>query len=224
MQHLAVACVGTCDYGLLRGYEQIAQSFLRFAVLDTETCRLSGVRFVCTSCQPGRYGPVCGGICPGGIGNVCNQHGTCHEGVSGDGQCQCAPAYAGLACDQCAADHYGYPTCTYCLAETTCSSNGVCMSNGACSCDTGFGGADCSDQCGDVDDDGSVGTSDVDAFRLFLADPAGAPLSPAGVSKCSVVDDAGPCEILDVTVIRRALAVPSLEPGIEPVCTAVAGG
>jgi hypothetical protein len=73
-------------------------------------------------------------------------------------------------------------------------------------------------QCGDVDDDGIVDDLDVFAYRASLADPIGLALSPAGVSKCSVIDSPGPCEILDVSVIQRVL-VPLL-PDIEQVCSA----
>ena len=44
-----------------------------------------------------------------------------------------------------------------------------------------------------------------EAYRDSLANPTGLALTPAGVAKCSVIDSAGPCEILDVAVIQRAL-------------------
>lgn len=73
-------------------------------------------------------------------------------------------------------------------------------------------------QCGDVDDDGIVDLLDVVAYRAALADPVGDALSPAGVSKCSVIDSAGPCEILDVSVTQRVLF--PLLPDLEQVCSA----
>lgn len=73
-------------------------------------------------------------------------------------------------------------------------------------------------QCGDVDDDGVVDGLDVSAYRASLAAPLVAPLTPAGVAKCSVIDSPGPCEILDVTVTQRVL-VPLL-PDLEQVCSA----
>jgi hypothetical protein len=75
----------------------------------------------------------------------------------------------------------------------------------------------------DVDDSGIVDFDDVDAYRDSLADPVGLALTPAGVAKCSVIDGAGPCEILDVTVIERALEPTPLAPGIDQVCSAVGG-
>ncbi len=78
-------------------------------------------------------------------------------------------------------------------------------------------------QCGDVDDDGSVDSADVVAYRDSLADPDGLPLTSAGVAKCSVIGSAGPCEILDVSVIQRALESEPLLPGIAQVCSAARG-
>ena len=78
-------------------------------------------------------------------------------------------------------------------------------------------------QCGDVDDDGDVDQGDADTYRDSLADPLLLPLTPAGVAKCSVIDGPGPCEIVDVTVIVRALEVAPLLPGIAQVCTAATG-
>jgi hypothetical protein len=78
-------------------------------------------------------------------------------------------------------------------------------------------------QCGDVDDSGIVDFADVDTYRDSLADPVGLALTPAGVAKCSVLYSAGPCEILDVTVIQRALEATPLLPGIAQVCGAAVG-
>jgi len=77
-------------------------------------------------------------------------------------------------------------------------------------------------ECGDVNDDGIVSVDDVFDFRFYLADPIGMPLPPAGESRCTVIGEAGPCDILDVTVLRRALATPSLAPGLRPVCEGAA--
>ncbi|MEX2208199.1 MAG: thrombospondin type 3 repeat-containing protein [Myxococcota bacterium] len=78
-------------------------------------------------------------------------------------------------------------------------------------------------QCGDVDDDGDVDQDDADTYRDSLSDPVALGLSPAGVAKCSVIESAAPCEIVDVAVIVRALESTPLEPGIAQVCTAATG-
>jgi hypothetical protein len=75
-------------------------------------------------------------------------------------------------------------------------------------------------QCADVNDDGIVDFADFDDYRDSLADPAGFALTLEGVAKCSVIDSPGPCEILDVSVIARALEPAPLLPGIDQVCAA----
>ncbi len=77
------------------------------------------------------------------------------------------------------------------------------------------------ERCGDVNSDSSVDLADVATFRAHLADPNGMPLSPAGQAKCTVIGEAPACDILDLTVLRRALAIPPLPPGIAPVCSAL---
>jgi hypothetical protein len=76
-----------------------------------------------------------------------------------------------------------------------------------------------------VDDNGIVNIEDVGTYRVSLIDPGGPPpaMTAAGISKCSVRGSSGPCEILDVSVIQRALEVPPLAPGIDQVCTAATG-
>ena len=59
--------------------------------------------------------------------------------------------------------------------------------------------------CGDVDDDGSVSTSDRDLLRQHLADPVGAPIPAAGRSKCDVRGSFDTCDVLDSIVLARSL-------------------
>jgi hypothetical protein len=47
-----------------------------------------------------------------------------------------------------------------------------------------------------------------------------APLTPAGIERCSVIGLAADCDARDLTVLRRNLAVPPRPPGIAPVCAA----
>ena len=84
-----------------------------------------------------------------------------------------------------------------------------------------FGLAVYPERCGDVNDDGLLDATDVTMLRGYIADPTGAPLPPGGQDKCTVIGDPGPCDVLDQVVISRRLAM--LEPGIEPVCVAIAG-
>jgi hypothetical protein len=84
---------------------------------------------------------------------------------------------------------------------------------GAASAPDGVGDA-C--QCGDVDFDFRVTNLDVGLYRLHLAASPGAALGPAAVLRCDVAGAGAVCDILDVTVLRRALA--SLAPGIGSLC------
>jgi hypothetical protein len=70
-------------------------------------------------------------------------------------------------------------------------------------------------QCGDVSDDGRVLADDVAVLRDFLAGSIAALPAP---QKCDVGVGAaaGACNVLDATLLRRALA--GAPPGIEPVC------
>ena len=78
-------------------------------------------------------------------------------------------------------------------------------------------------QCGDADDTGQVTADDVLVLRAFLADP-NQPLSAAGISKCTVRGTTGECDILQLTVLRRAVEGPAFAPGLSQTCTAAAGG
>ncbi len=72
--------------------------------------------------------------------------------------------------------------------------------------------------CGDVADDGFVGPEDVTLFRDVLAGLAAFTL--AGEAKCTVIDVPSDCGLVDLTVIRREIEGPLLEPGISQVCEA----
>ena len=69
-------------------------------------------------------------------------------------------------------------------------------------------------ECGDVDDDGDLAQSDVDALGAFLAEIA--PLAAA--QKCDVAGPPGEgaCNVVDRVVLARALV--DLGPGIELLC------
>ena len=90
--------------------------------------------------------------------------------------------------------------------------------------DAGSIGSDPSDgigdrcQCGDVTDNGIVDGGDVARLRGVLA--GGPALSIHGVSKCNVESNSAACDIVDVAVMRRRLATPTLGPGIQQVCAA----
>lgn len=72
---------------------------------------------------------------------ACNDHGTLVGGV-----CVCNVGFVGPTCGSCAPNYYNYPTCTFCLASTTCNGHGTCNTLGGCNCSTGFAGPNCN-QC-----------------------------------------------------------------------------
>ena len=45
------------------------------------------------------------------LGCNCNKHGRKNEFCSNDGKCNCKYTFAGDKCDQCDANHYGFPKC-----------------------------------------------------------------------------------------------------------------
>ncbi|MGH9797216.1 MAG: hypothetical protein ACRD5D_03555 [Candidatus Polarisedimenticolia bacterium] len=177
-----VSCTCTTDCGFnqscFAGDTEIASSICSIFFEREVTCQRIGIQVLnqCASCDPGYYGPTCV-ACPGGATHPCNGHGTCFDGINGNGTCTCVPGYvgqacqysdaitcngsgtaqpngscvcdpeyAGASCNVCAADHYNYPSCTYCLASTTCNGHGSCGATGACLCATGYGGTGC-DAC-----------------------------------------------------------------------------
>ena len=74
-------------------------------------------------------------------------------------------------------------------------------------------------QCGDVNGSGRVDAADVAAIRQSLANPAAA-LTPAALDRCAVFGDLASCDVLQVTVLRRALATPTPLPPLVPPASA----
>ena len=97
-------------------------------------CNLTGDACRALTCPPGLWGVGCAGVCPGGLGNVCNGHGNCH----GNGACECAAAWAGAACGLLCPGGVGGP----------CSGHGACLqTTGQCKCRATYATADCAVQC-----------------------------------------------------------------------------
>ncbi|XP_077459834.1 stabilin-1 isoform X3 [Stigmatopora argus] len=103
------------------------------------------------SCCPGFYGHECY-KCPGAVGSWCSNHGTCQDGLLGNGECRCYEGFHGTACEDCEPGRYG----DNCTSECTCN-HGKCedglAGSGKCQCHKGWKGASCSieikdDACG----------------------------------------------------------------------------
>nr|XP_061814251.1 stabilin-1-like [Nerophis lumbriciformis] len=108
------------------------------------------------SCCPGFYGHECY-KCPGAVGSPCSNHGTCQDGLLGNGECRCYEGFHGTACEDCEPGRYG----DNCTSKCTCD-HGKCddglSGSGKCACHKGWKGASCSieikdDACGGVCDE-----------------------------------------------------------------------
>lgn len=77
--------------------------------------------------------------------------------------------------------------------------------------------------CGDVAVNEILDAGDVSAFRARLANPSGAPLSFEGARRCTVISPARPCDVRDLSVLRRNVAAGGLQPVVAEVCPAALG-
>ncbi len=72
--------------------------------------------------------------------------------------------------------------------------------------------------CGDLTGNADLALDDVARVRSYLVDGE---VTPAELGRCSVVEGATSCDLLDSVVIRRAVA--GQQPGVLPACTAAGG-
>ena len=77
-------------------------------------------------------------------------------------------------------------------------------------------------ECGDLSGDGLTNAADPTRLRQALA-AIGAPLSSADLRRCSVIGSATTCNVVDASVLRRALQSPPLAPGLAQTCAAAGG-
>ncbi len=113
----------------------------------------------CDKCVANYFNDECTGRCPGlGSENgVCNGHGICLDGRTGNGECECfnhfdknsncatcLPGWAGVSCNECAPGYYG-PDCLPCA----CSEHGTCDEgkdgHGTCLCADHWQGEYCTE-------------------------------------------------------------------------------
>ncbi|KAJ8257934.1 hypothetical protein GJAV_G00191310 [Gymnothorax javanicus] len=93
-------------------------------------------------CCQDTWGPLCL-PCPNWMGRTCNWHGTCVDGVAGNGTCVCEDGFTGEACQQCKNKNaYG----EHCNLECDCV-HGECNNgpsgDGECYCKPPYTGPRC---------------------------------------------------------------------------------
>ena len=79
----------------------------------------------CDECASGYAGAGCFIKCYTDVnGSVCSGHGSCNDGLAGDGVCSCSAGYAAPTCAE---------TCPRDASNTVCFGHGSC-NNGVCTC------------------------------------------------------------------------------------------
>jgi hypothetical protein len=102
----------------------------------------------CLDCIPNFFGPQCRQACPGGVCSPCSNHGTCNDGVLGNGTCNCfsdvsSGFWTGYACTECQSGYYGATCTTPCGCGIHGSCNDGVAGNGFCVCSEGWFGPNC---------------------------------------------------------------------------------
>jgi hypothetical protein len=121
---------------------------------DDDATKGHWVGTLCTECGRGWAGPLCAIECAGGNCNRCSSHGTCYEGLQGDGQCTCYATrstgfWGGSNCSRCAENYFGATCEQACpgieLTGAACFGRGSCVTtlagDGICICNAGYGAA-----------------------------------------------------------------------------------
>ncbi|XP_039209832.1 stabilin-1 isoform X1 [Crotalus tigris] len=116
--------------------------------LGENTISILGCNYLCIKdveeeqCCSGSWGSECY-ECPGGSENICNQHGTCLDGITNNGTCICNANYGGFACQDCKDEKHFGPDC-----QSVCEcQHGICnhgpSGDGKCTCYAGYAGPKC---------------------------------------------------------------------------------
>eukprot|EP00755_Sulcionema_specki_P016698 Sspe_Gene.62648::Locus_35319_Transcript_1_3_Confidence_0.500_Length_4064::g.62648::m.62648 len=141
---------------------------------------------LCGTCLPGYFDPSCSSACPGlkTTCTICSGHGTCNDGVAGDGKCKCDDSdetgyWGGADCGNCKEAVFGARCRTACpplssprdVISPPCHGHGTCSwgrtGDGTCTCDENWDfaanckgciatrfGPDCSQKCKGITPDG----------------------------------------------------------------------
>ncbi|MBI5610249.1 MAG: hypothetical protein HY902_15335, partial [Deltaproteobacteria bacterium] len=104
-------------------------------------CGDDGCGGTCGDCAPGSACSSGKCLTPVCTDATCNGHGVCQAATV---QCDCAPGYAGAACDGCAPGLVGYPNC-----GTPCTDDAGCDDANPCTDDACSAGVSCVHLAGD---------------------------------------------------------------------------
>ncbi|XP_005348787.1 stabilin-1 [Microtus ochrogaster] len=138
-----------CPLGWFRNFPEKILLDCRYEVqLGGSLVSLSGCSQECwkdvvqKACCPGYWGSQCY-ECPGGAETPCNGHGTCLDGIAGNGTCVCQENFSGSACQECRDPGRFGPDC-----QSVCSCvHGLCndgpRGDGKCLCFAGYTGTRC---------------------------------------------------------------------------------
>ncbi|XP_075431120.1 stabilin-1 isoform X3 [Ascaphus truei] len=112
------------------------------------TLSLLGCNHICQNvivqpgCCEGSWGLSCT-ECPGGSEMPCSGHGTCLDGIKGNGTCICDDGFTGYSCQDCADEYLFGPNCvSACECEHGICNNGN-TGDGSCICEAGYTGSKC---------------------------------------------------------------------------------
>ncbi|GAB1597414.1 stabilin-2-like [Argonauta hians] len=145
--HSNLLCLNPTDTPTDRIYKNCTyQVNLKFDYYRQKGCqRICRRKVVDRQCCKGFFGPNCE-PCPGTLNSPCYSHGTCFDGITGNGTCKCKEGYGGEACWDCQQDDVFGPncdercTCRYGDCDRGINGNGQCKKY---SCLAGFKGRNC---------------------------------------------------------------------------------
>ncbi|XP_031424352.1 stabilin-1 [Clupea harengus] len=120
-------------------------------------------------CCKGFYGPDCK-PCLGGFSHPCYDKGTCVDGIQGDGSCQCAPGFKGVACHICSdPNKHGENCdedchCVHGVCDNRPGSQGICR---RASCLEGYSGDFCDKRVTPCNSDGVFEHCHINAYCTY---------------------------------------------------------
>ncbi|XP_073430420.1 stabilin-1 [Dendrobates tinctorius] len=145
----AVAERYSCPKGTTKKTSGIGNPGCRYSVnMGGVVLSMHGCSHMCQTvviqpqCCKGYWGTSCI-ECPGGVLNPCKGHGTCMDGLQGNGTCICDEGFSGFSCDECSDPLLYGANCNFaCHCKNGVCKNGV-SGDGSCICEAGYMGLTC---------------------------------------------------------------------------------